>query len=141
MKSKSNLKKPFRGLSYLLYLATAVVLLLEIGLRIYNPFPQKMRGYKWELSTNTTYKLENISRAGLDKTIVNKRNSIGFRGVDPSSDIKNDLTAVTIGGSTTACTYLTEGKTWTDELGEHLGKKFNRIWINNAGIDGHSSFG
>ena len=32
-------------------------------------------------------------------------------------------------------------KTWTDLLGKNLKASFKQVWINNAGLDGHSTFG
>jgi lysophospholipase L1-like esterase len=48
---------------------------------------------------------------------------------------------ITIGGSTTECFYLSDGKTWEDRLADKLRKDFNKVWINNAGLEGHTTFG
>lgn len=126
---------------YVLYLAIIVISFLEIFLRIYYPFPRSLKGDSWEMATNRTFTLNNNFNKRLDSVIINRRNSIGFRGEDPPVDIQNRLSILTIGGSTTACTFLSEGKTWTDVLGEKLKSQFPNVWINNAGIDGHSSYG
>jgi lysophospholipase L1-like esterase len=132
---------PARQLLYCLYLAAFVIISMEIILRIYYPFQQKIMGNQWKLSTNVIYHLTNNNNPRLDSAVINARNSIGFRGENPSGNINNRLTLLTVGGSTTACTYLTEGKTWTDILGKKLQDRFPAAWINNAGLDGHSTYG
>ena len=34
-----------------------------------------------------------------------------------------------------------DSKTWTDVLSKNLDSAFDNLWMNNAGIDGHSTFG
>lgn len=51
------------------------------------------------------------------------------------------MTIITLCGSTTECYYISEGKTWPDLLAARLSERFDGIWVNNAGMDGHSSFG
>lgn len=126
---------------YILYLAIVVILFLEIFLRFYYPFPRSLKGDNWEMATNRTFTLHNDLNKRLDPVIINHRNSIGFRGEEPPVDIENKLSILTIGGSTTACSFLSDGKTWTDLLCEKLKRQHPEVWINNAGIDGHSSFG
>ncbi|HOW89946.1 MAG TPA: SGNH/GDSL hydrolase family protein, partial [Elusimicrobiales bacterium] len=33
------------------------------------------------------------------------------------------------------------GLTWPEKLGEELGRSFRKVWTNNAGMDGHTTFG
>lgn len=139
MLSRKNKIK--RSILYILYLVIIVVLFLEIFLRVYYPFPRSLKGDTWEMATNRTFTLKNEYNKRLDAVITNHRNSIGFRGEEPPPDIQNKLSVLTIGGSTTACTFLSDGKTWTDVLGAKLKQKTPQVWINNAGIDGHSSYG
>lgn len=113
----------------------------EIFLRIYNPFAFSVKGDKIVLSANEKYIIKNHEIKKLDRTIVLKTNSLGFRGQEPPQDFKNYLTTITVGGSTTRCGYLSEGKTWPDVLGRKLKKVFKNTWINNAGLDGHSTLG
>src|SRR5271170_2432922 len=137
-KKKNKIKQ---RLLYLGYLLIVFVAAMEIILRIYNPFPQKMHGDRREMATNTSYRFINDFNSRLDSVIINKQNSIGFRGENPPSNINNYFSVLTIGGSTTACTFLSEGKTWTDLLGNKIKKKYSPFWINNAGIDGYSTYG
>lgn len=51
------------------------------------------------------------------------------------------MTIISVGGSTTECFYISDDKTWTHILGMKLKSVFTRVWINNAGLDGHSTFG
>jgi len=69
------------------------------------------------------------------------RNSLGFRGEEPPPDFARRLTLLTIGGSTTECLDLDDARTWPHLLGVKLQEDFPRLWLNNAGLSGHSSFG
>lgn len=128
------------------------IVVLEIALRIYTPFEVVVRGDRIVLPANREMVIENrpgnrsfrssawIS-AKLDPVIVHKKNSLGFRGPEPPTRFEDHLTIVTVGGSTTECTYLSDGKTWPDRLGAVLSTTFPDVWINNAGMDGHSTYG
>ena len=48
---------------------------------------------------------------------------------------------LTIGGSTTECVYLSDGKTWTDRFAQRLAAVRPDSWVNNAGLDGQSTYG
>ncbi|MBI5056298.1 MAG: SGNH/GDSL hydrolase family protein [Nitrospirae bacterium] len=110
-------------------------------MRIHNPFAFSVKGDKIVLSANEEYIIKNDKIKKLDSTIIFKTNSLGFRGEEPPKDFKTYLTTITVGGSTTKCAYLSEGKTWPDVLGRNLANAFKRSWINNAGLDGHSTYG
>ena len=116
-------------------------IILEIALRILNPFGFRLRGDIIELPRNKKLIINNTRLEGVDSTVIHTTNSLGFRGAEPPEDFDNHLTIVAVGGSTTECYYLTDGKTWTDILGDDLKADFPDIWINNAGLDGHSTFG
>ena len=102
-----------------------------------------MKGNAIVLPVNTEHVVRNDDGKSpkLDSRIVLRRNSLGFRGVEPPEPFEDHLTLVTVGGSTTECSFLTEGKTWSDRLGQQLESNFGRLWLNNAGLDGHSTFG
>ncbi len=51
------------------------------------------------------------------------------------------MTIIAVGGSTTHSRYISEGNTWIDLLGEKLKKSFPKLWINNAGSDGQTTYG
>ena len=118
------------------------LLLLESVLRVYAPFKLRVRGNDIVLPINSEHVVHNDGHSPkLDSRIIVRKNSLGFRGAEPPEAFEEHITLVTIGGSTTECIYLTEGKTWPDRLGQHFKKDFTDIWINNAGLDGHSTFG
>jgi len=115
--------------------------LLEILLRLYNPFQARIKGDRIVLETNKQYKIHNDIIKVLDPEITVVRNSVGFRGPNPPTDMNAAVSLITIGGSTTQCFFLNEGKTWTDQMGQLLSPHFRSLWINNAGLDGHSTYG
>jgi len=125
----------------LLFGTIVALLLLEVLLRFYNPLQARIKGNRIVLTTNKTYHIKNDIIKGLDPEITVTRNSIGFRGPNPPADMSKYLSVVTIGGSTTQCFFLSDDQTWTSQLGKDLENSFNSIWINNAGLDGHSTHG
>jgi len=76
-----------------------------------------------------------------DPVISTSWNHLGFRGEMPPQDFAGSLTIIAIGGSTTECTLISDGKTWCDLLAGKLKKKFRSVWLNNAGLNGLSTFG
>ena len=114
--------------------------LLEIALRVFNPLPFRVRGERIVLPVfhRATYRTVGPR---LDPVVHNTRNSLGFRGPEPPRDFDRYLSIVTIGGSTTECRLLTDGKTWPDALSRQLAATIPNVWVNNAGFDGHSTHG
>ncbi len=113
----------------------------EVFLRIYNPLAFNVKGDKIILEANVELSIKNNKIKKLDRTITYRKNSLGFRGEEPPEDFEDYLTIITVGGSTTECSLLSEGKTWTDVLGIKFKNVFKQLWINNAGLEGHSTFG
>ncbi|RAU21849.1 hypothetical protein CU669_11120 [Paramagnetospirillum kuznetsovii] len=113
----------------------------EVMFRIYNPLSDRLRGNTINFDRNLTRVIENNVSDKLDKVIYRTSNSIGFRGDNPPAFFDQKMTIVAVGGSTTECYYLTDGKTWPEQLGNLLKNKVPRVWVNNAGMDGHSTFG
>ena len=68
-------------------------------------------------------------------------NNLGLRGEDIPPDAENYLTVITIGGSTTHCYYNSDDKTWPSRLEDKTDDYFYRVWLNNAGLSGHSTYG
>jgi hypothetical protein len=125
-------------------LATVVassLIALEVGLRIRNPFPFRVRGDHIVLPAHQTYTISHPGAIKLDPVTHVTKNSLGFRGPEPPRDWSSRLTLLTIGGSTTECLFLSDGKTWTDQLSRRLSAVRPDVWINNAGFEGHSTFG
>src|SRR5205085_2790049 len=77
----------------------------------------------------------------LDKKIYYTRNSLGFRGPELHDSIAKLKSIITIGGSTTECKFLSDSCTWPFLLYQSLKSENSLVWLNNAGIDGHSTFG
>jgi lysophospholipase L1-like esterase len=117
------------------------LLLLEAFLRLYNPLGVRIRGDRIVLPRNFRETMTNNTNAKLDPVIVFSKNSLGFRGPEPPRDFDGHLTILAVGGSTTECLYLTDGKSWPERVGTELSPHFQRLWVNNAGLDGHSTFG
>lgn len=125
-------------LSVQLVIATV---LLEAALRLYNPLPFRLRGNELMLPVGLRYERVNPPGPKLDPVTVHTRNRLGFRGPDPPPDFSSRLSIVTVGGSTTECFMLSDGKTWTDVMAAELARGRPDLWVNNAGFGGHSTFG
>jgi lysophospholipase L1-like esterase len=119
----------------------AGILLLEALLQFHNPFQSRIKGDRIILVAGKKYHIENNIIKSLDPHVTVIKNSLGFRGAEPPVDVENHLSLVTIGGSTTHCFFLNENQTWTAKLGDKLGQSFRSVWVNNAGLDGHSTYG
>src|ERR1044072_615924 len=126
---------------YFLYLFIVVFVLLEIVLRIYNPFQFRIKGNQILLPINQKQIIKNTINTNLDSVIINTRNGLGFRGPEKPADWNNYLTIITVGGSTTECHFLSDNKTWPFQLEQQLKPSFKDLWLNNAVFDGHSSVG
>jgi len=136
-----KMKKIWAAIIIVLFNLIIIFLICEGALRIWQPFEMRVKYNKIILPANKKYIIRNVEIAKLDKVIIHTKNSIGFRGSEPPSDFSDCLTMIAIGGSTTECFYLSDGKTWEDRLADKLRKDFNKVWINNAGLEGHTTFG
>src|SRR5262249_53960968 len=133
-----------RARDMMLKIATVVVSFvaaLEIALRVYNPLPFRVRGDRIMVPVHQTYTFTHAGAAKLDPVTRATKNSLGFRGPDPPRDWSRWITVLTIGGSTTECLFLSDGKTWTDQFARRAAAVNPKVWVNNAGLDGHSTFG
>ncbi len=116
--------------------------ILEIGLRIYNPFPIRMKNGTLFLPVNRTFTFLNKHIPGLDSLIEIRNNHLGFRGTPLPNKLENYLSIIAIGGSTTECRFLSEGQDWVALLRQELKMSLSQsLWINNAGLAGNSTFG
>ena len=138
---------PRRTLLKLLVLLISTGLALgaaELVLRVRNPLGFRMRGNTLKLPANQVYDIRADERSRsdqLDAHVVHTKNSLGFRGPEPPDDFKDWLTLVAVGGSTTECFYLSDGRTWPERLAVRLQPDLRKVWVDNAGLDGHSTFG
>ena len=118
-------------------------LMLEVFLSVYNPFGFRIKGNKVILYPYKRYVIQNKSIKGADSIIRRSNNSIGLRGMEPPKDLnlKDTLSIITVGGSTTECYYLSDGDTWPDMVYKFLSVSLKPLWLNNAGLDGQSTYG
>ena len=114
--------------------------LVEGVLRIYNPLGFRIRGNKILLPINKDEVIYYHSPK-LAKMVKIRRNSLGFKGEEPPPDFAGRLTILTVGGSTTEGVGLNDDKTWPLVLESKLKRNFGKLWLNNAGLSGHSTFG
>ncbi len=136
--SWKNIWKKLKAICFGIFLG---LLFCEIFLRIYNPLPFSLKKGKLILPANQSKNFTNNWIHKLDKKIHFSRNSLGFRGPEPPDTPSKLISIITIGGSTTACTFLSDSSTWSFLLYQKLKTRNSKIWLNNAGIDGHSTFG
>lgn len=115
--------------------------LLELFLRVVNPLGSRLWGDRIVLQANVSQTITNVRNPRLDPVIHFSRNSLGFRGPEPPRDFGRSLTLLAVGGSTTECWFLSDGKDWPAVLGRRLAERFQDVWVNNAGLEGHSTFG
>jgi hypothetical protein len=134
-------KKATRNAAYILFLIVFTLITLEVILRIYNPIPVRIKGENIILPANQTVYYRNKKITKLEPEIKISYNSIGFLGPEKPPDYDSSLSIFTVGGSTTACWGLPAEQSWPLLLSAELSKIFNNVWLNNAGIVGHSSYG
>lgn len=113
----------------------------EVMFRIYDPLSTRLIGNKIQLPKNKVTIIENTKYDKMDREIRQTKNSLGFRGDEPPPGLAKKLSVIAVGGSTTECYYLSDGKTWPEVLGQDLKSEFPDLWVNNAGLDGHSTYG
>jgi hypothetical protein len=96
------------------FLAGCLVALagLEVLLRAYNPLEIRFRPDRIVLPVNKRYVIDNAGKfTKLPPSTLHTKNRLGFRGQAPPRDFPDYLTIITIGGSTTECFYLSDGRT------------------------------
>jgi lysophospholipase L1-like esterase len=136
-----NVNKYCKDFSLLVLGCLAALLVLELLLRVYHPLEIRFKPDRIVLPANKHYLINNVGKfTKLPPTTRHTKNSLGFRGDPPPRNFADYLTIFTIGGSTTECFYLSDGRTWPDLLGQALSRQFNRVWVNNAGLDGATTY-
>jgi lysophospholipase L1-like esterase len=141
MKTPRSFRRFFRVPPFVLFNLVVIFLVLELFLRVFNPFGFRVRGDKIILPSNRRYDVVNHTIPKLDEKITHTKNSLGFRGEEPPKDWAGYTTIIAVGGSTTECFYLSDGKAWTDLLARKLKQEKTHTWVNNAGLDGQTTFG
>lgn len=136
-----KLKKVYKNLLAVGLGTVVAFILVELILRIFQPFDFRIKGNEIVLPANQKFVMVNDFIPKLDDTIFHSKNSIGFRGDEPPKNKDKSLSIITIGGSTTECYYLSDDNTWQAEFKRVVRDSIPNIWINNAGLEGHSTFG
>lgn len=136
-----KLKKIYKNLLAVGVGFVIAFILVELILRIFQPFDFRVKGSEIVLAANQNFVMANDFIPKLDDTIFHSKNSLGFRGEEPPKNWDKSLTVLTIGGSTTECYYLSDNKTWQAEVNRLVRDSIPNFWINNAGLEGHSTFG
>src|SRR5215211_1672292 len=106
------MRRGLRTFGYIIFLLLFTFIALEVILRIYNPFPGTVKGDRIILSANQVYYYHNDDIPEIDKDIRIQYNSLGFQGPEKPGNYDSCLSIVTVGGSTTACMYVSTEKTW-----------------------------
>ena len=136
-----KIKHHLKNFAVLILGCIVALVLLEVLLRIHNPLEIRFKPDRIVLPVNKHYIINNVGKfTKLPPTTIHTKNRLGFRGAPPPADFKYDLTIVTVGGSTTECFYLSDGRAWPALLGKELSHNFKRIWLNNAGLDGATTY-
>ncbi|MFK7924342.1 MAG: SGNH/GDSL hydrolase family protein [Bacteroidia bacterium] len=117
------------------------LMLLEVFLRWAQPIPSRIKGDQIVLPHNRLYQFANPGYAGLDSLIMHRKNALGFRGPNVADAWDSSLTIIAVGGSTTECYLISDGNDWPNLVGDKLRPNYAQLWVNNAGLDGHSTFG
>jgi len=130
-----------QNLKALLFGLVVAFLLGELILRIYNPFSSNIRSGQIHLPASQDVIFKNQWISKLDSRIHYSRNALGMRGPLPTDSIHKLTSFICIGGSTTECRFLSDDQTWPFVLQEKLKSSVPDIWVNNAGLDGMSTFG
>jgi lysophospholipase L1-like esterase len=137
-----DLKSAAKNLGALALGCVVALGLLEIALRIKNPFESRVRADRIILPAHRRYVLVGGPAFGPTDTVIHTKNSLGFRGPQPPADgIARHFSIIAIGGSSTEGYYLPDGATWPERLAALLEPRFSDLWVNNAGLDGHSTYG
>ncbi len=117
------------------------LIICEIVLHFYNPLPFAISKGKLVLPANQEMVFKNTWIKKLDSNIYYSRNSLGFRGPESTDSVNKLFSLICIGGSTTECRFISDSLTWPYQLSVKIKDSLPGIWLNNAGVDGHSTFG
>ena len=116
-------------------------LIAELALRVYNPIRAPARANGIILPAFKSFVAQGRNDPKMSESIRIDYNSMGLRGPEQPDNYAELTSILTVGGSTTECVGLTDGRTWPDHVRRILKKRSANYWINNAGFNGHSTFG
>jgi hypothetical protein len=137
----ASAKKIIQRIGYFIYVFLFVITGVEIGLHIYNPFPFTQKNDNVILPRNRKMVFKNKNIPVIEDKTIHTKNSLGFRGPEMPVNFKSLNSFVAVGGSTTECFYLSDSNCWTSILSKDLERSDSTVWINNAGYQGHSTYG
>ena len=129
------------NLGLLLVSCLVALTLAEVVVRMLEPVELRVRGNQIQLTKDHRTEISQDKCEKITPRLVHSKNSLGFRGPNPPSGFDGSLTLVCVGGSTTECYYLDDADTWPQRLAQLLRPHFKKLWVNNAGLDGHSTRG
>jgi lysophospholipase L1-like esterase len=135
----SRLKNLGKNIALVFISLIIALSICEVSLRIYNPLGFRIKGNNIILPVNKTEIIHHDKCTKIDRVVIHHNNSLGFKGPEPPQDFADWLTIVTVGGSTTECLEI--AKTWPDWLAVKLQPDFRKLWLNNAGFCGQSTYG
>ncbi|MEQ8667516.1 MAG: GDSL-type esterase/lipase family protein [Rhodospirillales bacterium] len=118
------------------------VLAAEVVLRVADPFETRVIADRITLPVGRVYEISpDVATPGMDDVIVHRKNRLGFRGEDWPANPEDREKWIFVGGSTTESFYFNDDDTWVAGVERLQRPQRPTLWINNAGFDGHSSFG
>lgn len=139
---KQSFKMVWKNILALMIGILISLILAELVLNIYNPYPSRFRGDKIQLKTNFQREVVLQTKIpGLDSIIHYSVNGLGFRGEEFPDSPDDYYKIITVGGSTTENSMQDDKKTWPELLGNKLKESNEKIWINNGGIAGATTYG
>ena len=112
----------------------------EIGLRWFTPAPAFAASLNMYAYSRITCE---PTLNGVSSPVRHTTNKWGMRGSDPPEGpaARETTTIITVGGSTTQCFYLDDKHTWSHIMERELQRRGHKVWVGNAGQDGHSTRG
>ena len=116
------------------------LLLVESALRLFSPVEFRVRGDEITLPANVSVTYY-PGHPDLEPSVTVRRNRLGLRGPELVDRTGRGLSILTVGGSTTESSYFRHERSWPGQLAARLSENFGSVWLNNAGLDGHSTFG
>ena len=128
-----------KQIGYIFYVLIITLIALELVLHIYNPIPFRLKGDKIVLPIHQQYSFTN-DYPDYESLIIHNKNSLGYRGEEMPAD-SSYTKVIVVGGSTTECFFVTENKAWPQVFQQETRRINPKFWVNNAGLNGHSTFG
>ncbi|MBM3492368.1 MAG: hypothetical protein FJX68_18390 [Alphaproteobacteria bacterium] len=117
------------------------LLLVELALRQWPAQRPLLLAGRLSLPANREHVLRLQPHYAFAEQVRVVKNAQGFRGPPAEAAPGGALRIIVVGSAQAENYYLTEGTTWSDRLAERLARSLSPLWLNNAGLDGQSTFG